>query len=114
MNKKLTRRTFVVRSIQVPLGASLALGLQACGGGGGGSESAATQTVCADPEAMSASEASMRSSLGYTPSSPDPAQNCAGCAYFKGGASECGACDLLGGSQVNASGRCDSWATSGD
>ena len=113
MNEKLTRRTFVVRSIQVPLGGALAIGLHACGGGSD-TGTATTQTVCADPEAMSSSEASMRSSLGYTPSSPDPAQNCAGCAYFKGGSAECGACDLLGGGQVNASGRCDSWATSGD
>ena len=111
MNNKLTRRKFVLGSIQIPLGGALALGLQSCGGG---SDNATTQTVCADPESLSASEASMRSSLGYTPNSPDPAQNCAGCAYFKGGTAECGACDLLGGGQVNASGRCNSWATSGD
>lgn len=111
MNNKLTRRKFVLSSIQIPLGGALTLGLQSCGGG---SENATTQTVCADPEAMSASEASMRSSLGYAPNSPDPAQNCAGCAYFKGGTAECGTCDLLGGAQVNASGRCDSWSASGD
>ena len=112
MNNKLTRRKFVVRSIQVPLGGALALGLQSCGGGG--ENTTTQQTVCADPETMSSSEASMRTSLSYTPNSPDSAQNCAGCAYFKGGTAECGACDLLAGGQVNASGRCDSWASSGD
>lgn len=111
MNNKLTRRKFVLRSMQFPIGGALALGLQSCGGE---SETAATQTVCADPEAMSSSEASMRSSLGYSPNSPDPAQSCAGCAYFNGGSPDCGACDLLGGGQVNASGRCNSWAASGD
>ena len=111
MNNKMTRREFVVGSIQIPLGSALVLGLQSCGGG---SENAATQTVCADSETMSSSEARMRSSLGYTPNSPDPSQICAGCAYFKGGTGECGGCDLLGGGQVNASGRCDSWSSSGD
>lgn len=114
MNKKMTRRKFVVRSVQIPLGGALAFGLQACGGGGGSDGSSTTQTVCADPESMSSSEASMRTSLGYTSSSTDPAQTCAGCAYFKGGTGECGPCDLLGGSQVNASGRCNSWSASGD
>ena len=111
MNDKLTRRKFVVGSIQIPLGSALLLGLQSCGGS---SENATTQAACANPDDMSSSEASLRSSLAYTPNSPDPAQNCAGCAYFNGGTAECGACNLLGGGQVNASGRCDSWASSGD
>lgn len=113
MNKKLTRRTFVVRSVQIPIGGAIAFGLHACGGGSE-SGSAATQTVCADPETMSSSEASMRTALGYTSASADPAQTCAGCAYFKGGTGECGPCDLLGGGQVNASGHCNSWSASGD
>lgn len=111
MNKQLTRRKFVLGSIQVTLGGALALGLQSCGGE---SETATTQTVCANPETMSSSEASLRASLGYSPNSPDPAQNCGACAYFNSGTPGCGACDLLGGGQVNASGRCDSWAASGD
>ncbi len=110
MNTKLTRRSVIKRGIQVSLGGALTFGLSSCGSEG----EKAAQTVCSDPETMSASEASMRSSLGYTPTSSDPAQNCAGCAYFKGGAGDCGTCDLLGGAQVNAMGRCNSWGASGD
>ena len=111
MNNKLTRRSFVLRSVQIPLGSALALGLSSCGDEGG--TNTATLTVCADPETMSAADASMRASLGYSPQSPDSTENCAGCSYFKSGG-DCGACDLLGGSQVNAQGRCNSWSASGD
>ncbi len=111
MNNKLTRRSLILRGAQISLGGALASCLSACGGE---SEQAAdSAAACADPETMSASEASMRSSLGYTPSSPDPAENCAACAYFKGGASPCGGCDLLGGAQVDAGGRCNSWSARG-
>lgn len=110
MSNKLTRRSLLKRGVQVSVGGALTLGLSACGSDG----EKAAQTVCSDPETMSASEASMRSSLGYTSTSSDPAQNCAGCAYFQEGAGDCGACDLLGGAQVNAMGRCNSWGASGD
>lgn len=110
MNNKLTRRSLILRSVQIALGGALAHGLSSCGG----ESETATQTVCADPETMSASEASMRASLGYTPNSSDPAQNCAGCAYFTADTGACGACDLLGGAQVSGTGRCNSWSSGGD
>jgi len=107
---KLTRRSLLKRGVQISLGGALTFGLSSCGS----DEEKAAQTVCSDPDTMSASEASMRSSLGYTSTSTDPAQNCAGCAYFQGGAGDCGTCDLLGGGQVSAMGRCNSWGASGD
>ena len=110
MNRKMTRRTLIQRGIQIPLGGAMALWLSGCGEG---SEETA-QSACADPESMSSSEASMRSSLGYTSSSSDPSQTCAACAYFKAGSGGCGGCDLLGGSQVDAGGRCNSWSAAGD
>lgn len=109
MKRKLTRRSILLRSVQIPLGGAIALGLSSCGNESG----EPAKTACADPETMSAAEASMRASLGYLAVSPDPAEVCADCAYFKAGAGDCGSCDLLGGAQVNGGGRCDSWSSSG-
>ncbi|MEE4277338.1 MAG: high-potential iron-sulfur protein [Halieaceae bacterium] len=109
MNKHITRRTLIARSLQLPLGGAAILALSSCGEEGGSVE----QVACADPDSMSASEASMRSSLGYTPKSPDPAEQCSRCSYFTADAGGCGACSLLGGASVSEAGRCDSWSARG-
>lgn len=108
MSHQPTRRRVVLSTVQIGLGGAFTLGLSSCGGEGG----EPSQTVCADPETMSASEERMRASLGYTAQSPDPEEACADCTYFKGGEEEdgCGSCDLLMGAQVNGMGRCNSWS----
>lgn len=105
MNKKISRRTVLLRGLQIPVGGSVLLGLGACGSDGG------TQ-VCADPNQMTSAEESVRRTLKYTETSADPAKVCAGCAFFHapketGG---CGSCEMFGGKPVNPAGHCDSWS----
>lgn len=109
MNKEVSRRTLIARGVQLSLGGALVPVLASCGQESGGEKA----VVCADPETMSTAEASMRASLGYTSASPDPSESCADCTYFTAGDGGCGACTLLGGAPVNASGRCNSWSVRG-
>ena len=106
MGKKISRRTLLLRGLQVPAGAGLALGLASCGGEG------AAELVCADPGAMTSAEESVRRTLNYTELSRDPAQVCAGCEFFSGAgeAGGCGSCEIFGGKPVNPDGHCDSWS----
>jgi uncharacterized paraquat-inducible protein A len=92
---RLNRRTFLVRSLQVP--AALLMAEGAIGS-------------CVDPDELSDSVQSMRESLEYTDAAADPKQLCSGCSFFKpekAGAS-CGHCEVLGG-PVDAKGHCVSW-----
>ena len=68
-------------------------------------------SACVDMEALSASEASMRSSAHYVEQSPDPAKPCKACTFFTaaGDGGACGSCQILSG-PANANGHCDSWA----
>jgi hypothetical protein len=109
MEKHISRRTLIARGVNISLGSALVPVLASCGGDGGGEKAVA----CADPETMSAAESSMRASLGYTADSPNPSETCADCTYFTAGEGACGACTLLGGAQVNGSGRCNSWSVRG-
>jgi hypothetical protein len=49
--------------------------------------------------------------LGYVTKSPNPAQICANCSQFQGGASDAnGGCKIFPGKQVAAGAYCKSWA----
>ena len=68
------------------------------------------QIVCADPAQLTAGAASLRASLHYAESSPDPPKTCSACGFFSAPtAPGCGRCQMLNG-PVNANGYCDSWS----
>lgn len=60
-------------------------------------------STCEDP-----SSEALRTSLHYTPKSPDPAKACHACTYFTNAKSPCGNCAIMSG-PVNMNGHCDSW-----
>lgn len=107
MDENITRRKFIARGVQVTLGGSALGGLTACG------EQADSPQVCADPGAMTSSEASVRRTLNYVEVAPDPARVCAGCEFFSAGGagSGCGSCTIFGGAPANPGGHCDSWSS---
>ncbi|HET9388637.1 MAG TPA: high-potential iron-sulfur protein [Steroidobacteraceae bacterium] len=61
---------------------------------------------CVDP----ASE-SLRSSLHYASTAPNPKQSCGACGFFTGDQSKpgCGNCQIMSG-PVDQTGHCDSWS----
>jgi hypothetical protein len=74
-----------------------------------GAVSAASRAIaapCADPNG---SDSSLRQSLHYAESSPNPAQHCSGCAFFSDPQGACGKCMIFNG-PTNLNGHCDSWA----
>lgn len=106
MEKNLSRRTVLLRSLQLPIGGSALLGLAACGSDSGSS------VACADESGMTAAEKSLRRTLNYTETSPDPSKTCSDCEFFNAaaGAGGCGACEMFGGKQANSGGYCVSWS----
>lgn len=106
MEKTTSRRAVLLRFLQVPLGGGLLLGLSACGSEGSNSR------VCADESAMTAAEKSLRRTLNYSETSPDPAKTCSACEFFEAaaGGGGCGTCEMFGGKQANAGGYCVSWS----
>lgn len=105
MDKKISRRTVLLRAIQIPVGGGILLGLSACGGGG-------SSMLCADPSQMTSAEESVRRTLKYTESSPHPDKSCSGCEFFHAPAETggCGTCEMFGGKAVNPGGYCDSFS----
>jgi hypothetical protein len=71
--------------------------------------SRALAASCVDPDG---SDSSLRQSLHYTESSPNPSQKCALCGFFSEPQGNCGKCQIFGG-PANANGRCDSWSAKG-
>lgn len=105
MNNKFSRRTLLLRALQVPVGGGVLLGLSACGSD---SDSA---MLCADPSQMTSAQESVRRTLKYVEVSSDASKVCAGCSFFHAGteAGGCGGCEMFGGEPVNPGGYCDSW-----
>lgn len=89
-------------------GAAVVAGLSACGNS---DEKQQAANACADMDALSVSEASMRKSVHYVERSADPSTMCKGCEFFApaGDGGACGKCQILNG-PANADGHCDSWA----
>src|SRR5690554_4284869 len=106
MNKKISRRTVLLKGMQVTVGGGVLLGLSACGSNG------SSTMLCADPNMMTSAEESVRRTLKYTETSPDPSKVCSGCEFFHAPkeAGGCGTCEMFGGKPVNPGGHCDSWS----
>lgn len=106
MDKKISRRTVLLRCIQLPIGGSVLLGLAACG------SKESNSMVCADPTKMNSAEESVRRTLKYTETSPDPTKTCVDCEFFHAAetAGGCGTCEMFNGKAVNPGGHCDSWS----
>ena len=66
--------------------------------------------ACVNLDALSASQKSMRRSLGFKAQSTDPKTRCGTCAFFTAAAAGCGKCQLLGAGAVAATSVCDNWA----
>jgi High potential iron-sulfur protein len=66
----------------------------------------ARAATCASPDA---GDASLRASLHYVESSPNPAQRCSGCSFFSDPKGDCGKC-MIFNAPANLSGHCDSWS----
>ncbi|MDA8962203.1 high-potential iron-sulfur protein [Congregibacter sp.] len=107
MDKKFSRRTVLLRGLQIPMAGGLVTALVACENDGGDA------LVCADPGSMSSAQESVRRTLKYTEISSDPAKTCAACEFFhaaKDGSDGCGTCEMFAGESVNPKGHCDSWS----
>ena len=64
---------------------------------------------------LSASQKSMRRSLGFEAQSGDPSKRCGSCAFFStpSPSAACGRCALLSGGPVASTSLCKSWAKKG-
>lgn len=105
----ISRRTALRRILGFAAGGvAVAAGLNACGNS---SEEQKAANACADEDALSVSEASMRKSAHYVERSADPAKMCKSCTFFTpaGDGGACGNCQIFNG-PANADGHCDSWA----
>ena len=100
---KFTRRSLLRTGVQLSAAGVALTALNACG------EDKPKGTVCADPNALSVAENSLRKASHYVEQAPDPAKNCSGCAFFHAETAPCGKCELFQG-PVNQAGHCDSWA----
>jgi High potential iron-sulfur protein len=74
-----------------------------------GSAAAVSKAVADACVAPDGGDASLRQSLHYVESSPDPAQHCSGCSFFSDPKGSCGSCMIFGG-PANINGHCDSWS----
>jgi hypothetical protein len=71
-----------------------------------GTVSSAKAASCASPQGA---DASLRESLHYVESSPNPAQRCSGCSFFSDPKGDCGSC-MIFNAPANINGHCDSWS----
>ena len=106
MGKITSRRAFLLKCLQLPIGGSVLLGLAAC------DRDSESSMVCADGSAMTTAEKSLRRTLQYTETSADPAKTCSDCEFFQPAtdAAVCGSCEMFGGKQANSGGYCLSWS----
>ena len=108
--KLFSRRSAVKLGVQVPVAATAAVVLGACG-------EDEEVILCANPNSLSFSENSIRQANNFTEVSPHADMNCLNCAFFTQGVAEaeaidpsCGHCSIFEGF-ANLAGYCDSWAT---
>lgn len=102
----LSRRTVLIRGMQLPAAGFVALAFGACDQ----NESAGTASSCVDADLLSQGELSLRKSLKYVENHENPNETCSQCAYFTAGQnSGCGNCQILNG-PANSNGHCSSWS----
>jgi High potential iron-sulfur protein len=109
--QNITRRGFFQLGVRTGGAVAIAAALTACGNATQGGAST-TAGACADPEAMSPSDNSLRQANQYVEKSADAARTCAGCTFFTAAADggNCGTCQIFTGGPANAQGHCASWA----
>ena len=71
-----------------------------------GTAARARAAPCAAPDGT---DASLRASLHYVESSPNPGQRCSGCSFLSNPKGDCGSCAIFS-APANINGRCDSWS----
>jgi hypothetical protein len=118
MTDKISRRSVLLKSLQIPVAGAALAALSACSksGEGGSSTASAGGTVCADLNAMSDADQAARKSNNYVEAGPNPEQVCGKCSFFHpgtDGAGGCGTCDIFSGGPVNSHGHCNSWSAKG-
>jgi len=74
-----------------------------------GASAAASRATAASCAAPDGNDSSLRNSLHYVESGPDPAQHCSGCSFFSDPKGDCGSCMIFNG-PANKNGHCDSWS----
>ena len=101
MTDKLSRRDVLQRT--AVMGALAALGAAACG-----KEKKALH--CTDTTGLSASDAQIRTTLGYADISTEPGKSCTNCQQFVAppAAGSCGTCKVVKG-PINPNGYCKSF-----
>jgi len=101
---ELSRRTFVVRGLQLPAAGVALWAITACA-------QKDKSTACVDTTRLTPAEAQLRQSYHYVEQSTDPAKTCNGCAFFTPAdeGNGCGKCSVMTG-PANPLGHCDSWA----
>lgn len=104
-----SRRGFFRIGLTASLATAAGSALTACSGGQSG---ASARGGCADPDALSPSENSLRTANHYVEKSADAAKTCAGCTFFTAATDggPCGTCQIFTGGPANPQGYCDSWA----
>lgn len=102
-SKQYTRRSLLLRGVQLSAASAMPLVLSACSDGG------QTAALCVTSDSLSQGELSLRDSAQYVDVHEDVSRVCAGCSFFKpGGEPACGHCDIFNG-QVSSNGYCTSW-----
>lgn len=106
MNVKLSRRSVLLRGLQIPIGGAALFSLSACDGND------VAALVCAAPSTLTTAEESVRRTLRYVEVSSDAGKTCSACEFFyaPNDAGGCGSCEIFGGKPVNPGGHCDSWS----
>lgn len=69
--------------------------------------------MCVNLNDMPPAESALRKELGFKLVAPDPAKQCAGCAFFAATTSDCGTCQILNNGATTPHSVCDSWAAKG-
>lgn len=77
-----------------------------------GLSAAAGAAEAAPCTSLGDADASLRESLHYAETGPNPAQTCSGCAFFSNAVESCGQCQIFNG-PANVKGHCDSWSARG-
>jgi hypothetical protein len=102
----LSRRSLLRQTLKLPLALFVA------NVGAGNLLAAEAGNLCVDSSKMDADQKSIRDSLHYAETSPDPAKTCSGCGFFQPTANGCGTCMIFNGF-ANGKGHCDSWSPKG-
>jgi len=104
MDDKLSRRDVLRRSAAFGALALVGTGAAAC------SKSRPPALSCTDTTALSPTDATIRTALGYVDTSTEPGKMCSGCLQFLPASPDaCGACKVVKG-PINPGGYCKSFS----